>query len=468
MNLPKMINNNKPLLLAVLLLFGVALGVQAQNFKLPAYQKTVLPNGLTLYLMEQKEVPLISVSTVLPGGTIYENAKPGLAAVTADALMFGAGKRSKQELEEALDFVGASVNTWADKETANLQASFAKKDADLVLGIIHDLLVDPKFDATEWEKLQSRLLVQYDQAKESPRSVISDYYDNFVFGDHLYARPSSGTKEGLKNIAVADIQSFYKQNYQPGGAAMAIVGDFNAKEMKKKIQSLFKDWKGKGNAAAVQTAQLPAPDAARVLLVNKPDARETTFYIGGPGVARNNPDWVPIQVVNTILGGRFTSWLNDELRVNSGLTYGARSSFDSYKQGGRFVISTFTKNESTEEAIDLALKTYGRLQEQGIDAETLASAKSYVQGQFPPRYETAGSLARLLTDMYWHGFDENFINTFQQKVAALDVESANAIARQYFPKENLQFVLIGKAEDLRETAKKWGAVTEKEIKADGF
>jgi predicted Zn-dependent peptidase len=168
------------------------------------------------------------------------------------------------------------------------------------------------------------------------------------------------------------------------------------------------------------------------------------------------------------LGGRFTSWLNDELRVNSGLTYGARSSFGSFKEGGKFVISTFTKNESTEEAVDLALKTYGRMHGQGIDEATLESAKNYVQGQYPPRYETAGSLASLLTDMYWYGFDENFINTFQEKVGKLDVAEANRIANTYFPKENLQFVLIGKAEDLRELAKKWGEVTEKEITADGF
>ena len=459
--------NNKIFSLLIGLLL-CSFAAQAQEFKLPAYQKVKLPNGLTLYLMEQKEVPLISVSAVLPAGTIYESGKPSLAAVTADALMFGAGKRSKQEIEESLDFVGATVNTWADKETANLQASFAKKDSDLVLGIIHDMLVNPQFNAEEWQKLQSRLLAQYDQAKESPKNVIGSYYDNFVYGSHLYSRSTQGTKEGLKSIDASDIRAFYQQNYQPGASAIAIVGDFKAADMKKKIQSLFKDWKGKGDASRLQTAQLPQQDKARVLLVNKADARETTFYIGGPGVARNNPDWVAIQVVNTILGGRFTSWLNDELRVNSGLTYGARSFFDSYRQGGAFVISTFTKNESTEETIDLALKTYNRLQEKGIDAETLESAKNYVKGQFPPRYETAGSLANLLTNMYWYGFDESFINTFQQKVGNLDVASANAIAKKYFPKENLQFVLIGKAEDLRGIAKKWGVVSEKEIQQDGF
>ncbi len=449
-------------------MLGFSIHTYAQEFKLPEYQKTVLSNGLTLYLMEQHEVPLISLSAVMPAGTVFEDKKPGLAAVTADALMFGAGDRTKQELEEELDFVGASVYTSADKEKANLIASFAKKDAGLVLSIVRDLLVNPKFDAGEWEKLQSRLLVQYDQAKESPRSVISSYYDSFVWKDHPYGRSSMGSKEGLKSIEIADIRSFYGEHYQPGATAMAIVGDFNANEMKSQIESLFRNWKGNGDAQTAQIPTLSKQDKSRVLLVNKPDATETTFYIGGTGIARNNPDFVPIQVVNTILGGRFTSWLNDELRINSGLTYGARSSFDTYRNGGSFRISTFTKNSSTEEAVDLALKTYRKLHEKGLDEEILASAKNYVQGQFPPRYETTRSLSGLLTDMYWYDFDEEFINTFSSKVGELDVEKANAIISKYFPEDKLQFVLIGKADELRDMAKKWGEVTEVEIKQDGF
>lgn len=456
-----------PLLVSFFML-GFSVHIYAQDFRLPEYQKTVLPNGITLYLMEQHEVPLISVSAVMPAGTVFEDKKPGLAGVTADALMFGAGSRSKQELEEELDFVGASVRTYADKEKAGLNASFAKKDAGLVLGIVRDLMASPQFDASEWEKLQSRLLVQYDQAKESPRSVISSYYDSFVWKEHPYGNSSLGSKKGLQSIEIADIRSFYEEHYQPGNTAIAVVGDFNAESMKGQIEELFKTWKGSGKAQALEIPKLPEQKKPRVLLVNKPDATETTFYVGGAGVARNNPDFVPIQVVNTVLGGRFTSWLNDELRINSGLTYGARSSFDTYRNGGSFRIASFTKNSSTEDAIDLALKTYGRLHEKGLDKEILASAKNYVKGQFPPRYETSRSLSALLTDMYWYDLDESFINTFSDKVEKLDVEKANEIINKYFPEDNLQFVLIGKADELRDMAKKWGEVTELEIEKDGF
>jgi predicted Zn-dependent peptidase len=156
------------------------------------------------------------------------------------------------------------------------------------------------------------------------------------------------------------------------------------------------------------------------------------------------------------------------LRVNSGLTYGARSSFARYKFAGTFAISTFTKNSTTVPAVYMALQVLDSLHKTGINEEILLSAKAYVKGSFPPAYESAGALARLLTDMHVYNFDENFINTFQAKVDGLTTTQAKDIIANYFPKDKLQFVLIGKADEIREQVKKYGEITEKQIKADGF
>ena len=204
------------------------------------------------------------------------------------------------------------------------------------------------------------------------------------------------------------------------------------------------------------------------MLINKEDARETTFLIGGLGIRRDNPDYVAIDVVNTVFGGRFTSWLNDELRVNSGLTYGANSRFTPLKNSGTFAVSTFTATKTTGQTIDKALEVLDRLHKNGIDDETLTSAKNYVKGQFPPRYETAGQLAGLLTQMFWYGFDESYINNFQNNVDGLTSAKAKEIIAKYFPKDKLQFVLVGKSADIKKIAEKYGPVTEKQIKADGF
>jgi predicted Zn-dependent peptidase len=186
------------------------------------------------------------------------------------------------------------------------------------------------------------------------------------------------------------------------------------------------------------------------------------------GIRRDSPDFVAIDVVNTVFGGRFTSWLNDELRVNSGLTYGARSVFSPMKNSGTFSISTFTATKTTEATLDKALQVLDSLHKKGIDEKTLSSAKNYVKGQFPPKYETASQLAGLLTQMFWYGFDESYINNFQANVDGLTVAKSREIINKYFPKDNLTFVLVGKSEDIKSIAAKYGPVTEKQIKADGF
>lgn len=452
----------------LLTLLVLSIQLTAQGYKLPAYEKFKLANGLTVYLMEQHEVPVISVSAILPAGAIYDGEKAGLASLTAVSLKHGTKNFSKAKLDEELDFLGASVNTYASKESAGLSAKFAAKDRERILAIIRDLLLEPVFDTAEFSKEKKRLLVSLEQQKESPRSVIGSYFDKFLYGDHVYGNIVQGKPGTVSGLTTADLKAFYTANYRPDGSAISVAGDFNAKEMRAKITALFSGWKKgpktTGNAASAPIAK---PAENRVLLVNKDDARETTFYIGAPGIARNNPDFVAIDVINTLFGGRFTSMLNDELRVNSGLTYGASSRFSALKNGGSFVISTFTAGKSTEPAIDKALEVLNRLHKEGIDEKSLTSAKNYVKGQFPPRYETAGQLAGLMTQMFWYNFDESFINNFEKNVDGLNLDKAKEIIAKYFPKDKLQFVLVGKAADIRKIAEKYGKVTQVEIKEEG-
>lgn len=449
----------------VWLLVITQISLSAQSYKLPDYTTFKLANGLTVFLMEQHDVPVISVSAIIPAGAIDDNEKSGLASLTATALKHGTKNFTKAKLDEELDFIGASVNTYALTEYSGLSSHFAAKDKQKVLTIIKELLLNPVFDPTEFDKEKSRLLVNLEQQKESPRAVIGDYFNSMLYGDHVYGNIISGTKATVSKLTVSDLDTFYKSNYKPNDAAISIVGDFNSKEMKAVLTDLFSKWKKSATKKeSLASAAIVIPKENRVLLVNKEDAKETTFFIGAPGISRNNPDYVAIEVVNTLFGGRFTSMLNDELRVNSGLTYGANSGFTSLKNGGSFVISTFTAVKTTEPAIDKALEVLHKLHANGIDEKSLASAKNYVKGQFPPRYETTAQQARLLTQMFWYDFDQSFINNFEKNVDDLDLAKANKIITTYFPNDVLQFVLVGKAEDIKDIAKKYGNVTQVEIK----
>lgn len=438
------------------------------GFSLPKYSVFQLDNGLTVYLMEQHEAPLIYVSAVFPAGSVYDGAQSGLASLTADALLFGTKSHTKQEIEEVLDFLGAGFSTGTTKETGWISMSFMRRDGDRVLPILKEIVCDPVFDETEFEKRRQRLLTELQLDKERPQSVIGSYYDKFLFGDHAYGNPVNGIQTSVEILTAGDLKAFYSDRYAPSGGVIAVVGDFDTASMRKKVSGLFSAWTAESGMRASAYGEIPQRDTARVLLVNKDDATETRFLIGHFGVPQSHPDFVPIQVVNTVLGGRFTSWLNDELRVNRGLTYGARSFFSRYKESGTFAMYSFTRTDKTEEAIDVALDVLDRLHRQGVDETTLTSAKNYINGQFPLRYETSGDLAGLLTEMFIYGFDESFINDFQEKVDSMTVKKAREIIDTYFPAENLQFVLIGKADEIRDVVQKYGTLTEKQIKDEGF
>ena len=455
-------------LVCVFMITGNLAASETSGFRMPEHTTVTLENGLTVNLMAQREVPLITVNAVVRAGAVNDTTA-GMANLTANGLLLGADGKSKLEIEQMVDFLGAKIGASAGKEGSYISSSFMAKNRDVMLPLIQSVLMKPDFDADEFDKLRQREIADLSRAKESPRSVITRYFDKLIFQDHPYGNANSGDSDSLARINAGDLKTFHASFYQPANTAINIVGDFDIKEMKSEIEQLFKNWKNQGSIEQPNLGNgLPELSGNRVLLVDKSDAIESTFLIGGKGVSRSNPDYVGISVINTILGGRFTSWLNDELRVNAGLTYGARSGFTAFSAAGVFRISTFTKTATTKETIDLALKTYARLWEQGIDQTTLDSAKSYVKGQFPPRYETTSALAALLSDMYLYGFDDSFINDFEANVDGLTLEIAQRLVKNYFPQQDLQFVIVGNAADIADIAAQYGEVSKVDIKAVGF
>ena len=433
----------------------------AADFNLPKYEKYQLANGLTVYMMQQDEVPLVDVVAVVKSGAINDT-QSGLAKLTSESLMLGTQSYPKAQYEQKLDFIGSRVSVEAQSEYTKLFASLAAKDVDTVLPMVFETLAKPTFNQEEFNKLKNRHLATLARQKESPRQMVGKFFNSKVYANHPYANDVDGNEQSVQGIKHADIVTFHKTWYQPNNTAIAVVGDFDIDKMKSKLNALFSSWKGA--AKSQNTLHTPSPiKGTNVLLVNKDDATESTFMVGGKGIEFGNEDYVAISIINTVLGGRFTSWLNDELRVNSGLTYGARSRFARRSVGGSFYISSFTKTQTTVEALDLAIKTYQRLWEKGLDQETLDSAKAYVKGQFPPGFETSEQLANLMANMFVYGFDESYINTFSDQVNKLTVESSKQLINKYFPKDDLQFVVVGKASEIKEKLEKYGPVTIAEI-----
>lgn len=456
------------LIVAVIALHSSSANAQAEaaKYKLPQYKKFQLANGLTVYLMEKHTVPVISISAIMPAGAICDGNNAGLASLTAQCLTCGTKDYTKTQIEEAFDFAGASLNQYANTEFAVVNAKLAVKDEDKLLPIVKEVIMNPVFADTDFAKEKKRTLSNLDVMKESPGRVINLYWNKFYYGNNAYGNITTGTASSVKPFTASNLRNFYKTYYCPQGSAIAVVGDFKTDEMKKNIEQLFAGWKKTTTALTIPPPSSNTATATKILLVNKDDARETTFLLGVKGIARNNPDYVATQVVNTIFGGRFTSWLNDELRIKSGLTYGASSYFDTKKTDGSFLISTHTANETTAPTIEKIMEIINRLQTQPADDTTLTSAKNYMVGLFPPRFQSTDQLAALLTSMFWYGYDESYINNFEANINTVTISKEEEIVKKYFPKDNLQIVLIGKSSVIKPIAEKYGAITEVQIKDD--
>ncbi|MDQ6901840.1 MAG: insulinase family protein [Bacteroidota bacterium] len=444
----------------------LASGQSKPRYQLPHFDKVQLPNGLVIYLMEKHDVPIISLDVIVPAGAVNDGEQAGLASLTGTCLKCGTKSFTKKKIEERFDFLGADLNTTGSNDKSGLSAKFAAKDQDKLLPMIKEMLVNPVFSDEEFNKEKKLALIGLDQAKESPGAVIGAYWNKLFYGKNIYGNVVSGTVSSLTPLTANDARNFYKKYYNPAGAAIAVVGDFKTNEMKAALTKLFSEWKKTSPVTKAVYQPEAAPGNARILLVNKDDALETTLFIGGAGITRNNPDYLPVQVINTFFGGKFTSWMNNELRIKSGLTYGAGSYFDYNQKTGSFIISTHTANATTQATIDKALEVINRLHTHTIDEETLSSAKNYLIGMSPPQFQSTDELAGLLIRMFWYGFDESYINNFETNVNAVTVAKANEIIAKYFPKNNLQFVLIGKASEIKPIAEKYGKVTVVELKDD--
>lgn len=451
------------LLLAAASLYGQA--------KLPPFTKQTLPNGATLILLKKPDVPLVSVRAIFRGGVEAEPANlNGIAALTAELVRRGTPTRSAEQISLDLDSIGANLNGGSDRQATSLFTEYMARTQDRALEIFSDVLLHPSFPEPEVKKVLAQAADRLRSIKDNPGAAIGRYFEAFYYPpSHPYHRSGSVTEDSLQKITRDEIIAFHKQNYTGKNLILIAAGDFDPA----KLGPILAKLAGALPAGTeFQPAKVPTPkfDSARLLLVDKPDATQTYFEIGMPGIDRTNRDRVPLMVINTLFGGRFTSMLNDALRVNSGLTYGARCSVEQDRHTGAIVISTYTRTDSTEKAIDMALDVLKKLETDGIDAAQLASAKAYIKGGFPTqRLETADQLANVLGDLELYGLNKGEIDDYFSRIDAITLEEANTIAKKYYRDTNLQFCLLGNASKFENLVKKYAPkVKVVSIKEPGF
>jgi len=437
----------------------------AQGVTLPAIERLELDNGVVIVLLEKRDVPLVGLEAVIRGGAVSDpDDRAGMASLLAGLLEKGAGERNAAEFVEAVDSVGGVLSATAGLESITISGEFLARDEALMVELLVDMLRSPALSDAEITKLRDRRIEFIRAAKDGdPRRLTPIYGAAFLFGEHPYGTPVNGDEASLARISPADVRGYYRDYFGADRLIISIAGDIDAGAMLEKLSRAFSDW-------GAATAPLPAFAAPkptigrRVLLVDKPGATQSYFWIGNVGVSMNYDSRAELDIANTLFGGRFTSMLNDELRTKVGLTYDARSSLRRPSKAGSVAIISSTKPETTTEAIDLALSLLTKLRDEGVADDMIVSGKSYILGQFPPRFETAEQLATQFAALEAYGLDESYINDYGEAIASADGEAIRSVIKDVYPEpDNLVFAIIGDADLLREQVARYGDVTEMSI-----
>jgi predicted Zn-dependent peptidase len=465
-----------PLIRAGLVLAAMCLAASAfaadppVGVKVPAHQRFVLPNGLTIVLVPKKDVPMIAFSGFVRGGSLADPAnKPGVASLVAGLLDRGAGKRSAFEFADALEGVGGTFAATAGAESIAVNGQFLARDRALMIELLADALLRPTLAAQEFESYRAREIEFIKSAKDSdPSQIVGIYGRAALFGAHPYGRPQGGSERSLAAITLADVKAYHTQNFGPNNATLVFAGDLDAKWMRQSLSAAFGKW-AKVSTPARQLAAPPRVTGRRVWLVDSPGSVQTYFWVGNVGVDRRYSGRPALDLVNTLYGGRYTSILNTELRIKSGLSYGASSRFTRGSVPGEFAIRSFAQTDNTVKALDLTLETLEQLKRGSLAPEMLESSRSYVLGQFPLQLETAAHWAATLSDLEFYGLGKDYIEGYGPALLKVDLPETAAVTADAFPRpDDLVIVLIGDAAKIREGVARYGTVTEFKLSDPDF
>ncbi len=458
------------IVLALALLAAAALFARAA-FKLPAPEKLTLKNGLTVYFQKNADLPLLSFQMWIRGaGSSGEPAElEGAADLTAALMMKGTATMDAVTVAEAVDFLGAGLSFSASEEYAAVGAQSLAEHFPKVMEIAADCLRTPAFKDDEFTKERKTRLDSLKAMKDNPGAAVRAYFKKAYFGAHPFGRLASGTETSLGKFTPADVRNFYKKAYHPANAVAAVVGAIDGPKLLEVLNATIGRWTVAGAApkeAAVPA--LPKPAGRRLILIDKPDATQAYWVLGAPGYAVGDPVTGPAAVMNTLFGGRFTSWLSTELRIKRGLTYGAGSNFQGWAAGGLFSASSYTKNDKIGEMLQIAFDLLKKARSTGFTPQEVESSRNYLLGQFPPTLESNASKAGTYVRLAFYGLGFDYIDKYLARIQAITPADAKDAAAKLIPDADFVLVVVGKAAEIKAQLDKFGTWTVKKITDPDF
>ncbi|MGI8639995.1 MAG: M16 family metallopeptidase [Pyrinomonadaceae bacterium] len=416
------------------------------KFALPAIQKSKLTSGLEVWTVRQPELPIVAMNLVLKsGGTLDPSEKSGVASMTASLLDDGTKTRSAVQIANQLQSIGAFLGTGSGWDSANVSMQTLTKNFDRAMDIFADVVVNPTFPGDELEKYRGRLLTTFQQRKDLPNSISDVVYNKVLYGKtHPYSKQLSGDVVSVKGISRGDLVDFYEANYRPNNAVLIVVGDVDQKTLMPKLEKSFAGWKATGDVKAFDVPEAMMMEKAGIYIVDKPGAAQSVVSIGQVGVARNSPDYIPLQVMNTILGGGFTSRVNMNLREEKGYTYGARTGYSFRRGAGPFSASADVQTAVTKESVaEFMRELRGIRGEIPVTQRELEYNKQSLIRRFPSGFETTGQISNQLANLVIYNLSDTYFNDYIQKVNAVTIEEVNRVANRYLSPDKMAIVVVG-------------------------
>jgi predicted Zn-dependent peptidase len=422
-------------------------------FRFPEIHRRSLTNGLRIWTVEHRQVPLVSVLLVVPAGAAADpRDRPGLAAIAGDMLDEGCGDRSALDVHEALGRIGAQLDTDVGHDATVIGLTTLSRFLPRGLELVADMVMRPRFEQREFDRVRELRLHRLLQLRDMPPALADRAFADLLYRHHPYGHLPIGTEGSLRAMTVREIAQFHKRVFAPGVTTMIAVGDASHAELADAAERAFESWKPSADVAppgdpdSYPAATTPAN---RLALVHRSGAAQSELRIGHVAVARKTPDYHALVVLNMILGGQFVSRINMNLREEKGYTYGARTAFEFRRAPGPFVLHASVQADATVEAVKEVLAEVRAIRgEKPVTESELALGRAALTRGYPRSFETADQIARAAAQLSLYGLPDDYFSTFVPKVLSLSAADVTRAAAAHLDPSRMVAVIVGDREKL--------------------
>lgn len=441
------------------------------DVKFPKIERAKLSNGLQIALVERHEIPVVQFRLIFDAGYAADQfALPGTASMASGALTEGTAKRTLLQISEESDLLGAAIGAGSNLDSTSVSLNALKMNLDPSLDLFADVVLNPSFPEQEITRRKKQVIAGIRREKEQPFAMGLRVLPKLMYGSsHAYGNPltGSGTEESVTKMTRADLAKFHQTWFKPNNATLVIVGDTTLAEVQPKLEKLFNSWKP-GDVPKKTLAQAAQKDSSRVYLIDKPGAIQSIILAGHIGPPRRNPDEIPLEVMNTILGGKFTSRINMNLREDKHWSYGAGSVFQDAKGQGPFFVYAPVQTDKTKESMQEVLKELrGVIREKPVTDEELSVTKDNMTLQLPGQRETMGAISGNLSEMVIYDLPSDYFDTYASRIRSVSRQDVSTVAEKVLRPEKMIWVVVGDRSKIESGVKELNFGPMEYLDADG-